>query len=142
LCAHLGVPVSIWGPIWTSVEHGRSVTVPARKAAPAGESPPNRGLTEMEVSAMTNLPTQPGRAARRAQAVRELGQLARRLYALDMAADRASARGDADTLADICEELLVLHVAFAECYRRLLVIGVRDVRHLEALAGTDPDGAA
>jgi len=75
------------------------------------------------------------RHARAAGLVRELGALARELVRLDLMADRASARGDADALCDVAELMIDAHVKWAERYRTLLVVRIRE-------PGTAPGNAA
>jgi hypothetical protein len=58
----------------------------------------------------------------------ELGVLASELTGLSMSAHQASAAGDIEALSEVCELMLAAHVSYAERYRTLLVVHLREPR--------------
>jgi hypothetical protein len=57
-----------------------------------------------------------------------LGDLARELTQLSAAAGKASAAADVDALCEVSELMLQAHVRYAERYRTLLVVRLREPR--------------
>jgi hypothetical protein len=71
----------------------------------------------------TDTEPDPPSATDRAAIVRDLGSLARELVVLAQAADRASARGDTDSMFDAGSEIVSLAGRFGARYRMLLGVG-------------------
>jgi hypothetical protein len=68
------------------------------------------------------------RRERVAALIAELGELASELSGLSISAEKASAAGDVEAISEACELMLAAHVRYAERYRTLLVVRLREPR--------------
>lgn len=90
------------------------------------EAPRPAGSSLALPTAELTVAQQQDRTLRAASLARELGHLANQLAGLDFRVHMAAARIGWEDMIDGAEQLLVLHVTFAELYRRFLAARIRE----------------